>query len=126
MMGELVVILVLFLLLDVLSFPFIRGMIFIPNKHKSSEMSRLSKDVALYYDDIGTVQSREQWIQQIQFDLLTGFWKDHLDFIAPDGVRCTASRMFEQQLSTKLLRFYGVVAVEDYNEDEAFFGRRIR
>lgn len=88
-------------------------------------MSRVIKEIALYYDDDGTVQSREQWIQQIQHDLLNGFWKDHLTIIAPDGVRCTASRMFEQQLSTKLLRFYGVVAIEDYNEDEAFFGRRI-
>lgn len=118
-------ILVLFLSY-VLSFSFGCGMMFVLNNHKSGDMSRISKDVALYHDDVGIVQSREQWIQQIQFDLLTGFWKDHLDFIAPDGVRCTASRMFEQQLSTKLLRFYGVVAVEDYNEDEAFFGRRIR
>lgn len=87
---------------------------------------RIVREVALYYDDAGTIRSRDQWIQQIQFNLLTGFWRDHLDFIAPDGVRSAASRMFEEQLSAKLFRFYGVMDIDDYNEDEAFFGRRIQ
>lgn len=44
---------------------------------------RIVREVALYYDDAGTIRSRDQWIQQIQFDLMTGFWREHLDFIKP-------------------------------------------
>ena len=60
--------------------------------------------------------TREQWIDIFEYQLKTGFLKNHLDVICPNGIHLFCAQSFEQQLKDRELIYYGIVEVDDDDE----------
>lgn len=71
---------------------------------------------AFYFNEYGIIHTREQWIDIFEYQMKTGFLKDHLDLICPNGVRLFCAQSFEQQLKDRELFYYGIVEVDDDDE----------
>lgn len=71
---------------------------------------------AFYFNEYGIIHTREQWIAILQYQLETGFLKDHLDVICPNGVRLFCAQSFEQMVKDRELIYYGLVEIDDDDE----------
>lgn len=70
-------------------------------------------NVAVYYDDVYRSMTREQFIDTIQLQLETGYFRAVFQNLNKRQLRQRAAEMFEEQLKQGIIRFYGIIELPD-------------
>ena len=70
-------------------------------------------NVAVYYDDVYRSMTREQFIDAIQLQLETGYFRAVFQNLNKRQLRQRAAEMFEEQLKQGIIRFYGIIELPD-------------
>ena len=70
-------------------------------------------NVAVYYDDVYKSMTREQFIDTIQLQLETGYFRAVFQDLNKRQLRQRAAEMFEEQLKQGIIRFYGIIELPD-------------
>lgn len=71
---------------------------------------------AFYFNEYGIIHTRDQWIEIFEYQMKTGFLKDHLDQVCPEGVHLFCAQSFERMVKDRELIYYGIVEVDDYEK----------